>query len=255
MKNLLIASAAALALTTGSALAADMQMPYKAPPAPPTYSWTGCYLDAGVGYGMYNQDENLSGAAIGITTGTVTDGGRGWLGRVGGGCDYQLGGGFSNWVVGAFADYDFENIHGWNDIGSIGSTGNEKQPGSWAAGGRLGYLVTPTLLAYTDGGYTQARFDGVSFTSIVGAPVTGTIPANTYRGWFLGGGTEYALNFAWLPIHGLFWRNEYRYSSYNSATLPITLTGFAGLGALNLNSTKYEQTITSSLVWRFNWTQ
>jgi hypothetical protein len=38
------------------------------------------------------------------TLNTTTSGGRGWLGTVGGGCDYQLGslGGFwSNWVVGA----------------------------------------------------------------------------------------------------------------------------------------------------------
>lgn len=234
-----------------AASAADLRMPLKAPMPAPVVSWTGCYVDGGWGYGMWNQDEFLSGAGIGgISTATVTDGGRGWLGRVGGGCDYQLGGALSNWVIGAFGDYDFENIHGQNDLGGLSVTGNEKQSSTWAVGGRIGYLVTPRLLTYTDGGYTAAHFDGVSFSSIVGGPAIASIPSNTYHGWFIGGGTEYALDFAWLPIHGLFWRNEYRYSSFSAAALPVT--GFPGL--VDLNSRKFEQTITSSLVWRFNWT-
>ena len=50
----------------------------------------------------------------------------------------------------------------------------------------------------------------------LGSPVTlyGVIAAIFVRpGWFLGGGTEYALNMDWIPIHGLFWRTEYRYAS------------------------------------------
>ncbi|MGH6675166.1 MAG: outer membrane protein, partial [Xanthobacteraceae bacterium] len=224
MKRLLIATVASIALGASSALAADLAPYYKAPSPPaPAVSWTGCYLDGGVGYGMFSQDEYLT--AFGVSTATVTDGGRGWLGRVGGGCDYQLGGQLSNWVIGAFGDYDFENIHGWNDLGSSLVTGNEKQNAAWAVGGRLGYLVTPKLLTYTDGGYTEARFNAVTFTSVLGGPAFATIPSHTYNGWFLGGGTEYALDFSWLPIHGLFWRNEYRYSSFSSANLPLSALG------------------------------
>ena len=43
---------------------------------------------------------------------TVTNGGRGWFGTVQGGCDYQFAGPYGNWVIGAFGDYDFSNIHG-----------------------------------------------------------------------------------------------------------------------------------------------
>ena len=58
MKKLTLAAAALVALT-GSAIAADL--PRKAPaavaPAPlPVATWTGCYLTGGVGYGMWNQD-------------------------------------------------------------------------------------------------------------------------------------------------------------------------------------------------------
>src|SRR5215469_13712729 len=59
MKKLLVASLAGLALTTGSALAADLGQPlYKAPPPPPApvTNWTGCYIDGGVGYGFWRQD-------------------------------------------------------------------------------------------------------------------------------------------------------------------------------------------------------
>jgi outer membrane immunogenic protein len=253
MKWVLVASLAAVALSASSAFAADLPPAaapyYKASPPPPSYSWTGCYIDGGAGYGMSNTTENIT--APGLATASVTDGGRGWLGRVGAGCDYQLSGGLSNWVIGAFGDYDFENIHGQNDFASFLATGNEKQNDAWAAGGRLGYLVTPRLLTYADGGYTEAHVEGTTFTSIIGVPGALTTPSHTYNGWFLGGGTEYALDFSWLPIHGLFWRNEYRYSDFQNASLPV---GGAVAGT-TLNEKKYEQTITSSLVWRFNWAQ
>jgi outer membrane immunogenic protein len=92
------------------------------------------------------------------------------------------------------------------------------------------------------------------------------IPSTTYHGWFLGGGTEYALNYDWIPIKGLFWRNEYRWSNYSSVDNPVTsiATGApitaAGCSATlaaatpcGEHITPYVQTITSSLVWRFNW--
>ena len=48
---------AGVLLVAGSAMAADLKAPapmlMKAPP-PPVMTWTGCYLDAGAGYGMWN---------------------------------------------------------------------------------------------------------------------------------------------------------------------------------------------------------
>lgn len=244
--------AIAAALFSTPVLAADMRMPLKAPPAPvaPVTSWTGCYIDAGVGYGFYNQSHNLIDTTavppIALTA-TSNSGGEGWLGRLGGGCDYQLG---SRFVIGAFADYDFANLKGTFSDGAIG--GNEKMSAAWYAGGRLGYLVTPSLLAYVDGGYTEARFDQVNFSQqfLPVLPLGTFIPAHTYNGWFIGGGTEYALDFDWFPIHGLFWRTEYRYAQYQSADLAIlTVGGGTGTG---VHVQKDVQTITTGLVWRFN---
>lgn len=246
--NKLVASLAGFALATGSAFAADMPLKAAAP-SPPASSWTGCYVDAGAGYGMWTQDhftETLPGLA-GLAPLTTT-GGRGWLGRFGGGCDYQLGQVLNgNLVVGVLADYDFASINGNFQDSFTGVAGSEKESGSWAIGGRLGYAVTPAFLTYVDGGYTQARFDQVGFS-----PAGLDIGQHDYNGWFLGGGTETALGglLPFLPS-GLFLRTEYRYATYEAADLPIEFAGIpTGFGE---HMTNHEQTITTSLVWKFNW--
>ena len=127
MKKLVLALTA-LAAFTGSASAADLAArPYTKAPAPVAYapSWTGCYLGAGGGGAMTNNDGNIVDSATGAAlTGNVTSGARGWFGTVQGGCDYQ----FNNWVVGAFADYDFMDVHG--DTGVFpGLNGSQKQIG------------------------------------------------------------------------------------------------------------------------------
>jgi outer membrane immunogenic protein len=236
--------------------AADMNMPLKAPyvPPPPAYTWTGCYINAGGGYAWWNQDNYTQSTTTGAATLTGDDGGRGWMGVFGGGCDYQFSlGTLGNWVIGAFGDYDIMDVEGTNEPPSLGLVGGAKESNAWFVGGRLGYLVTPSLMTYFDGGYTQTQFNQVNFTTNFNVPTFGQLPSHTYSGWFLGGGTEYALNFSWLPIHGLFWRNEYRYASYDSATIPIINTA-TGAAPFNETSRPYVETITTSLVWRFNWT-
>jgi outer membrane immunogenic protein len=246
----------------GSALAADL--PMKAPPPPrPVINWTGCYLDVGGGYGMWNQDqftETFPGR-VPTSVPSTTDGGRGYLGRFGGGCDYQLTGELSNWVVGGLVEYDATNLKGTNNFANIGLPGAgfgeplfapEKQRNAWYVGARAGYLITPNLLTYVSGGYTQARFDvqNLSFLD-TGVAANAFLPGTTYSGWFFGSGTEYALNLSWLPVQGLFWRNEYRFASYNTKDIPLlgagANPGFAQHTSLNV------QTATSSLVWKFNW--
>jgi outer membrane immunogenic protein len=243
-------------------VAGAADMPLKAPLAflAPAYPWTGCYIDGGFGYGMWNQDYSIQSTITGTASNTSTGGGRGWMGLFGAGCDYQFSlGSLGNWVVGAFGDYDPMNLTGTNQpqtvlIGALGSlSGNVKESSAWYAGGRIGFLVTPALLTYFEGGYTETRFDQVSF-SLPSGVIFDMLPAQTYRGWFLGGGTEYDLNFSWLPIRGLFWRNEYRFASYDTATLPIVLTTTGLPTDVAEHVTPYVQTATSSLVWRFNWT-
>jgi outer membrane immunogenic protein len=267
MKTALIASVVLGALAASSAMAADMSVKapiLKAPPPAPVYNWTGCYLDAGVGYGMWNQDHSTTtafGGVPNIDTVETTGGGRGWLGRVGAGCDYQVS---SSWVIGILGDYDFMNLRGSMDPLLVGGPGrggfpleaDEKESSAWAVGARLGYLITPTVLTYVDGGWTQTRFDQMNLVTNLGVATTTAFPAHTYSGWFLGSGFEYA--FTWLPINGLFIRTEYRYSTYRKDDLgAFNVTtgapaGNAGLGDV-LHASKQVQTATTSLVWRFNW--
>lgn len=258
MRKALIAIAAVAALHGSSALAADMGMPMRAPlpPPPPPPTWTGCYVDAGYGYGLWDQTQfTETFPGLGRISANVDSGGRGWLGRFGGGCDYQFTLGYlGNFVVGALADYDLMDVNGQMSPGNTVLVGNEKQSGAWYVGGRAGYLVTPNLLTYFTGGFTETHFDQVSL-NLLTAPFTpgiALLPSHTYNGWFIGGGTEYALHFAWLPINGLFWRAEWRYASYSATDLPI-LTPAGGATGLGMNAEKAVQTITSSLVWRFTW--
>jgi outer membrane immunogenic protein len=233
MKKLAIAITAVAAFT-GSAVAADM--PVRAPyiaPVVTAYNWTGCYVGAGGGYGMYNQDVSADTAGIltGTGSGTLTLGGRGWFGTGQVGCDYQV---MPSIVIGAFGDYDFGSI-----TGTMGSV-DEKLSSSWAAGGRIGWVALPNLLAFVSGGYTQARFDQIDFDIF-------SIPATTYKGWFLGSGYEYGLGF--MP--GLFWKTEYRFSDYQAQTVPVVDATGSTVGTVD--SHKYVQTIRSELVYRFNW--
>jgi outer membrane immunogenic protein len=256
MKKLFLA-AAGLAMLTGSAFAADMTPApapaYKAPPPPPpALSWTGCNINVGYGYGLWNQDqvEETDPGHV-PTTSSITSGGRGWLGRGGAGCDYQFGlNGLGNWVVGIFGDYDFMDVHGNFEPGITGLVGNEKETSAWYGGGRIGYLITPSLLSYFDGGYTQTRFGQINIANAVTGIPSNFMQSHTYTGWFIGGGLEYAMNFSWLPIHGLFWRNEYRFSTYKAADLSLLTLGGAPTGVAQ-NIKPFTETVTSSLVWKF----
>jgi outer membrane immunogenic protein len=195
MKKLLLAAVALVALAAGPAVAADLgrKAPaYIPPPAPPPPTFTGCYVNGGGGYGLWNIDHSTEFGGQQITTET-TSGGRGWLGRVGGGCDYQFGTGsgfWGNWVVGAFADYDFMDLHKNFDIPFFGIAGEEKEKSAWAVGGRIGYLVTPNVFTYWNGGYTETRFDQINLNGVFFNTPGATIGSNTYPVGSLAAGTR-----------------------------------------------------------------
>jgi outer membrane immunogenic protein len=241
-------------LIAGSASAADLRAPVKAPPPvmAPVVSWTGCYLGAGGGYGMVDYETQLFNDPAGTAINSPLDqGGRGWFGTVQVGCDLQVGGSF---VIGVFADYDWSGIKGkyTGGDGSVGlQSGDVKLENSWAVGGRIGYLVTPSLLAFFSAGYTQADFSGTTFFFPNGVVDNSAVPGATVSGYFLGGGTEYALS--WLPFRGMFWKSEYRFASYDTENL-VNFFPATGLpnGVIDRRET-YVQTIRSELVWRFNW--
>jgi len=264
MKKLSIALTT-IAVFTGSALAADMapRTYSKAPPpAPaPVASWTGCYGGGGGGYGLYDIDSQQQFGAPATTTPNpainvnrpIDQGGRGWIGTVQAGCDYQFGMGTNQFVVGAFGDYNFSNIKGnfTGDGPNVGLVSNtEKVDSYWAVGGRIGWLVNPATLTYFSTGYTGAHRTGVgNYLTALNTPVGIGLNGGNATGWFLGSGIEYMIG--WIP--NLTWKTEYRFSSYdwknNTEFLVATglNTGFFSRDKL------YTQTVISTLSYRFNW--
>jgi len=251
MKKLVLALTA-FAAFTGSASAADLAArPYtKAPPvAAPVASWTGCYI-AGGGGGAYTKNDHndfLTAAPNTPLSPNLSTGADGWFGTVGAGCDYQ----FNNFVVGIFGDYDFMSVTGDISTGGFFApalTGSQKQDWQWAVGGRVGYLVLPSLLTYVSGGYTQAHWKDTALASFFAPGAVATLPGSTKGGWFIGAGDEYALNF--LP--GLFWKTEYRYSEFDRANVSVnTLAGVAT--GVSVTEKFKEHSVRSELVYRFNW--
>jgi outer membrane immunogenic protein len=260
MKKLLL-SMAITAGFAGSALAADMapRTPiYKAPP-PVVHSWTGCYIAAGGGYGMYNVDHSQRQTTTGTgLTINETSGGRGWLATGQVGCDYQFN---DRWVVGVFGDFDWTNTRGDYATSIAGTSiplvGTLKQTWAWGAGARVGYLVTPSLLTYFNGGFTQAHFDAVNLTSLAGANSGIQLDAQTFNGFFIGSGAEYAIDF--LP--GLFWKSEARAAYYQRKDVSlncVTAVGactFVGNNAFGVTESRQPTiySVRSELVYRFNW--
>jgi outer membrane immunogenic protein len=197
-------------------------------------NWTGFYANGGVGYGLFDAEttSNIPGGACVLCT-SVDHGGRGWLGEVGVGYDYQIG---DKIVIGALFNYDFSAVSGTiNDgRGLLGKTTNDS---TWFVGARGGWLMTPDVLNYWSVGYTATHFDGVNFGG--GARLS----SYDAGGWFIGGGLEVAMHGGW------FWRSEVRYSDYSKDVR--TETGVAP--AFNVNFDPVVETATSEIVYKFNW--
>jgi outer membrane immunogenic protein len=260
-KSLISATAIALALSAGAALAADLPSRKEAPvyvPPPPPPLWTGFYvgLNAGGTFGgdnsvnvvtgpIYNNPSagiaanSLATALTGAAgaTGILSSGGNG--GFIGGGqvgYNYQFQ---NNFLVGIEAD--IQGIAGNSSSGLNGSSAVQlvapAPAGNYAitsmaatksidylgtVRGRLGYLVTPTLLIYGTGGLAYGG--GNSSTSIfqtLSGPWTATINgpyassgsySDTLVGWTAGGGLE------WLFLPNWSAKVEYLYYDLGSLT-------------------------------------
>jgi len=269
MKKLVLALTAVAAFT-GSASAADLgARPYtKAPVAvAPAYNWTGFYIFGGGGGGLWNADSNVQstgpGGGVGFfgPAGTALTrdqrlGGSGWFGTVGIGYDWQFNG---RWVAGLFADGQFGDIRGSLSDPVLGIEGTEKLKTSYAAGVRLGYLVAPNVLSYVNGGYSGSEWSGTNMSTLFagGSPTLATTGSLQRNGWFIGGGVENNLDIFGITAPGWFMKTEYRSAFYDRVTLPETCT-VAGCGAVGPTGTAvtfkpWNQTISTSLVYRFNW--
>ncbi len=255
MKKLVLALTA-LAAFTGSAMAADLApRPYaKAPmPMPVAPSWTGFYVFGGGGGGLWAADSNITTFPGQVPlTRDQRLGGSGWFGTVGAGYDWQFN---SSWVAGIFGDGQFGSIRGMASDPVNFVVGNETLRDSYAAGVRLGYLVAPNVLSYVNAGYSGSQWSGVTGSTLAaaGGPAFGTTPSFNRNGFFVGGGVENNLDIFGISAPGWFMKTEYRSAFYDRVTLPESFIG-GGLVGTAVTFKPWVQTVSTSLVYRFNWT-
>jgi outer membrane immunogenic protein len=253
MKKLLLATTAVVALT-GSAFAADLpaRTYTKAPPPAPVYSWTGFYIFGGGGGGIWASDQHtqVTGTSVPLSIDNRT-GGSGWFGTVGAGYDWQVS---QSWVVGILADGLFGSLRGDLNDTVNGLTGFEKLQDQWAAGVRVGYLVAPNVLSYVNGGYAGAHFSGTSmFNTVSGAASAVHTNGFNTNGWFVGGGVENNLDIFGITAPGWFMKTEYRSSFYDQHTITEFFNGTNLPTGFDVRANNWNQTISTSLVYRFNW--
>lgn len=202
MKRILLASAAALALS-GSAYAADLPVkaaPYQ-PAVPVGFNWSGIYVGIHGGWEWSAFDPGFSGS-----NSILTDlGNPGVLGAnanggfFGGhlGLNVQQG----NWVFGPRFDIDLSGLQG--SMTSPDGDVTHSIPWHGDVVGRLGYLVVPQVLLYGVGGLAfgevkDAAAASSTFSETLGCSDIGAAPcalsnSNTHIGWTAGVGLEYAI--------------------------------------------------------------
>lgn len=287
IKHLSTLATTALALSIGSAAAADLPSvkgPPLAPPPPPPL-WTGFYVGLNAGgswsdnhqtsiatFDAFGNPAAIGGVEYGVAsaaagTGVLGDGSNG--GFIGGG---QIGYNFqfaNSFVAGIEAD--IQGIAQSNSTGaSVGAlpvpvagfttgvlastlSSSKRLDYLGTVRGRLGFLITPSLLVYGTGGLA---YGGVNSSAGVWQYVIG-IPglpnpfgssggfSDTRAGWTAGGGVE------WMFLPRWSARIEYLYYDLGRVTYALSpLANFNSLGVLYTVGVPYATTNFSGHVVR-----
>ncbi len=199
LKSVLLTGASTVILA-GTAFAADMGMPAKAPmapPPPPVASWEGFYLGLNGGVGRLN---------TGITTASEVgvcgdgDGASCNIAATGGVFGGQIGYNWQSryWVYGLEADGDWTGLsNSQTVVGCCGGTPFAVQRGKvdWLASGRVraGLALDDTLVYFTGGiawGGTKSGW-GNGYT--VPRATCCDVTSGTRFGWVAGFGVEHML--------------------------------------------------------------
>jgi outer membrane immunogenic protein len=170
---------------------------YKAPIAPPIFSWTGCYLGGQAGYTFGSSDPTWQATGFASlpdgTPLTATLHPNGALGGLTAGCNYQWS---SNWVVGVEGDFSWMHANSSNPLLPPANTAHTfSATEHWlaTARARVGYTMGSYLLFVT-GGAAFASLDTTDLDTTSGISATET---TSRTGWTIGGGLEYALAAHW----------------------------------------------------------
>ncbi|WP_036285097.1 outer membrane protein [Methylocystis sp. ATCC 49242] len=277
-----------LTLMTGSALAADLPSSKGPATLPPPPLWTGFYLGLNAG-GAWSDNNSVQTATFPIfdaipagygTTSAILGtfsapaNASGFIGGGQIGYDYQFGGAF---VAGVEADIQgvassdgSSSVAGaaFNPVVLGGSTASQLATVGKSldylgtARGRLGYLVTPTLLVF---GSSGLAYGGVSantsifqsYTPVAGA--TNIFASGSYSGaragWTAGGGLE------WMFVPNWSAKAEYLYYDLGNVTYSVApmVSTVIGVGALAFSGASHSSTsfrgniVRAGVNYHFNW--
>jgi outer membrane immunogenic protein len=249
MRTLAIAAATLLPLV-GGAMAADIPVkaPYRAPP-PPVLLWTGFYVGANGGYGWDNRtvdftaDPNFFAPAIalGNLPAQLSPSGRGGLGGVQAGFNYQIGAG----LVGIEADFDAADIRGsaafLSANGNYTTTADRRDTSIGTVRARAGFLPWNSMLLYVTGGLAYGNTKvAISVTPTAGCgAIPGCLAATSSgmtAGWTVGAGAEWMFAPAWS------FKAEYLYIDIGNRSATV-VSAFAGAPNFYTGTTNFRENI------------
>jgi outer membrane immunogenic protein len=237
--SLMLFAAAVLHMTASqSALAADIARgppppPVYVPPIPIPYLWTGCYVGGNVG-GAWSRIDLTD--VNGVNNFSATNSGFAGGGQIG--CDYQ----WSAWVVGFRNMLDATSLSSSTTFSTVPFTGNINSRTWWfdTLTARGGYLVTPQVLLYAQGGAAWTNTD-VTFLTGSGAQVGEA--SNDRTGWTVGAGVEWTFATRWSAFV------EYNFMGFG--TQSATFTGCGGTCAVNANAKADVQDVLAGINYKF----
>jgi outer membrane immunogenic protein len=257
-QSLFAATVVALALSAGSALAADLPShkapPPYIPPPPPPPMWTGFYvgLNAGGTWADSNntrtigvplaaaptfQNEALGAALLATSNSLGLNNGGGFIGGGQIGYNWQF---YNSFVAGIEADIQgiASTSRNGNSFGAVAPFPTELMIGTISVRenldylgtvrGRVGYLITPSLLVFGSGGLA---YGGVrSSTALFQTDTTPGIAGCFFCGPYFAAGTFSDTRVGWTAGGGLewmFWPNwsakvEYLYYDLGSVSYPAS---------------------------------
>jgi outer membrane immunogenic protein len=235
MRTLLIGAAAAVALASGPAMAADM--PLKGPAPAPYVSWTGFYVGGSFGVARGDMKDFCATNGLCATDGDDTS----WTGGGHVGIQWQSG----QFVFGAEAKWISTDLNPFGNCPNPAFRCSIHIDDYWTAGARLGYTFTPSSLFYVTGGYAQSRIDRDTVLKVAG--LVDESWRATHSGWFIGSGTEFR-------VAGTGWVLGLEYNHIDFGSKSATSSPGALTGAVTTTSVKATvDTFQARVSYLFNW--
>ncbi len=288
-KSLLTATALALAVSAGTALAADLPShkapPYIPPPPPPL--WTGFYVGLNAGGTFGGSDTStISGGPVAVFNNTAASFNA--ISAVGSIANASVPVSNSGFIGGGQVGYNFQtNNLVWGieaDIQGLAGSSNSSHVSavipvaasldSWngtisasksidylgTVRGRLGFLFNPTLLIYGTGGLgygganASANFLGTDTLLTSQAVITGANYSDTLVGWTVGGGLEWMFAPHWsAKVEDLYY-DLGRLSRQPGLAVVSTAPGVAyGAIAAQNNVSFNGHIVRAGLNYHFDW--